>query len=227
LKILIAKEVINEYINTTSRKLNKQVKSIVEAIPKSNVELPDYEVESSTESSSVPFATASPAYVPSEAEIGEVDTSGYNPFDNTNSVPSATGSPAYFPSNSPINNNNSSDYNVMAGGGGGGGERGSDLDSFFETLPENRKEQILSLPNSEDQKIVLQNIYNSLIDELIVSDTVFGTTKKVEYYKTHFTNPNSFGIIPKITVISCSDLISNSINRLNSKLSIDELNMIN
>jgi len=154
-------EVINEYINTTSRKLNKQVKSIVEAIPKSNVELPDYEVESSTESSSVPFATASPAYVPSEAEIGEVDTSGYNPFDNTNSVPSATGSPAYFPSNSPINNNNSSDYNVMAGGGGGG-ERGSDLDSFFETLPENRKEQILSLPNSEDQKIVLQNIYNSL-----------------------------------------------------------------
>jgi ribose-phosphate pyrophosphokinase len=73
----------------------------------------------------------------------------------------------------------------------------------------------------------LENIYNSLIDELIVSDTVFGTTKKVEYYKTHFTNPNSFGIIPKITVISCSDLISNSINRLNSKLSIDELNMIN
>ena len=72
----------------------------------------------------------------------------------------------------------------------------------------------------------LENIYNSSIDELIVSDTVFGTMEKVEYYNRHFTTPNSSGIIPKITVISCSDLISNSIKRLNSKLSINELNMI-
>lgn len=72
----------------------------------------------------------------------------------------------------------------------------------------------------------LQNIYNSSIDELIVSDTVFGTNNKIDYYNNHFKNPNSSGIIPKITVISCSDLIANSIARLNNKLSINDLNMI-
>ena len=72
----------------------------------------------------------------------------------------------------------------------------------------------------------LENIYNSEIDEIIVSDTVFETTKKVEFYNRNFNTPNSYGIIPKITVVSCSGLISNSIKRLNSKLSINDLNMI-
>jgi len=73
---------------------------------------------------------------------------------------------------------------------------------------------------------VLENIYNSAIDELIISDTVFGTNQKVnEYYSTYKT-PNSVGIIPKITIISSSELISNSIQRLNNKLSINDLNMI-
>lgn len=72
----------------------------------------------------------------------------------------------------------------------------------------------------------LENIYNSAIDELIISDTVFETNKKVDFYNNHFNKPNSLGIIPKITVVSCSTLISNSIKRLNSKLSIHELNVI-
>lgn len=72
----------------------------------------------------------------------------------------------------------------------------------------------------------LENIYNSAIDELIISDTVFETNKKVDFYNTNFNKPNQLGIIPKITVISCSNLISNSIKRMNSKLSIHELNAI-
>jgi ribose-phosphate pyrophosphokinase len=72
----------------------------------------------------------------------------------------------------------------------------------------------------------LESIYNSSIDELIVSDTVFDTNKKVDFYNSHFNTPNSSGIIPKITIISCSDLIANSIKRLNNKLSINDLNMI-
>ena len=72
----------------------------------------------------------------------------------------------------------------------------------------------------------LENIYNSCIDELIVSDTVFGTNKKVNLYYRIYNKPNSFGFIPRITVISCAELISNSIQRLNNKMSINDLNMI-
>jgi ribose-phosphate pyrophosphokinase len=73
---------------------------------------------------------------------------------------------------------------------------------------------------------VLENIYNSAIDELIISDTVFGTNQKVNEYYSKYKTPNSVGIIPKITIISSSELISNSIQRLNNKLSINDLNMI-
>lgn len=72
----------------------------------------------------------------------------------------------------------------------------------------------------------LENIYNSSIDELIVSDTVLDTYKKVEIYKELYTKPNESNLLPSITVISCSNLISNSIHRLNNKLSINELNMV-
>lgn len=72
----------------------------------------------------------------------------------------------------------------------------------------------------------LENIYNSSIDELIVSDTVFGTNKKVDLYYQIYNKPNSFGFLPRITVISCAELISNSIQRLNNKMSINDLNMI-
>lgn len=72
----------------------------------------------------------------------------------------------------------------------------------------------------------LENIYHSAIDELIVSDTVFGTTEKVKHYNDFFKSPNSYGILPTITIVSCSDLISDSVQRLNNKLSIHDLNMI-
>jgi ribose-phosphate pyrophosphokinase len=70
----------------------------------------------------------------------------------------------------------------------------------------------------------LENIFNSAIDELIVSDTVAKTYEKVELYESKFTSKNSFGIIPKIKVVSSAELISNSIQRLNQRMSINELN---
>ena len=72
----------------------------------------------------------------------------------------------------------------------------------------------------------LKNIYDSAIDELVVSDTVFGTMEKIELYNKTYTEPNAIGILPKITAISCSDLISTSIQRLNNKMSIYDLNVI-
>lgn len=72
----------------------------------------------------------------------------------------------------------------------------------------------------------LENIYNSAINELVISDTVYGTYEKVKEYKRLYTIPNSLGILPKITIISCSDFLSETIQRLNSHRSIDELNMV-
>jgi ribose-phosphate pyrophosphokinase len=74
---------------------------------------------------------------------------------------------------------------------------------------------------------VIENIYNSAIDKLYISDTVYGTSTKVEAYY-NYTNQinNKFGIIPKIEIISCSNLLAESIKRLNNKLSINDLNMI-
>lgn len=73
----------------------------------------------------------------------------------------------------------------------------------------------------------LQNIYNSAINELVVSDTVFGTVNKIRQYKEQYTQPNSIGILPEITIVSCSEIISNSVQRLNNRMSIYDLNAIN
>ena len=212
-------EVINEFINTTNRKLNKPVKSIVEAIPESKIELPEYEneqVESSV--SSVPFATGSPAYIPTEAEIGEIDMAGYNPFSDNDSVPTATGSPAYLPSNSPINNykgnSNSPEYDVMAGGGG--------LNSFFETLPENRKQQILSLPNPQDQKIVLQNIYNSLNNKDTntsssnSSNSNNNSSENTSFKITRFQDKEEVITNPKTSILEVEELKPDTSNKSES-----------
>jgi ribose-phosphate pyrophosphokinase len=72
----------------------------------------------------------------------------------------------------------------------------------------------------------LENIYNSAITELVVSDSVSGTYEKVELYNKLYTKPNEFGILPKITVISCADFLAETINRLNNKKSINELNTV-
>lgn len=72
----------------------------------------------------------------------------------------------------------------------------------------------------------LENIYNSAINDLVISDTVYGTYEKVKEYNRLYTTPNSLGILPKITIISCSDFLSETIQRLNSHRSIDELNMV-
>lgn len=72
----------------------------------------------------------------------------------------------------------------------------------------------------------LENIYNSAINELVISDTVYGTYEKIKEYNRLYTTPNSLGILPKITLISCADFLSQTIQRLNSRRSIDELNMV-
>jgi ribose-phosphate pyrophosphokinase len=82
------------------------------------------------------------------------------------------------------------------------------------------------IPHFVSSGNALNNIYNSAIDELIVSDTVFGAAEKIEIYNKKFNTPNSIGILPKISLVSCDQLLSNSIQRLVSKLSINELNMI-
>ena len=70
----------------------------------------------------------------------------------------------------------------------------------------------------------LENIYNSALTELIVSDTVYGTYEKIQEYNRLYTTPNKFGIIPKLSIISCSDLLTETIIRLNNHKSIAELN---
>ena len=70
----------------------------------------------------------------------------------------------------------------------------------------------------------LENIYNSAINELVISDTVYGTEEKVKLYNETYTTPNHFGFIPKITIISCADFLAETINRLNNHKSISEIN---
>lgn len=82
------------------------------------------------------------------------------------------------------------------------------------------------IPHFVSSGNALYNIYNSAIDELIVSDTVYGADEKISEYNEMYNKPNEFGILPKITLVSCADLLSNSIQRLTSKLSINELNML-
>lgn len=71
-----------------------------------------------------------------------------------------------------------------------------------------------------------ENIYNSALTELVISDTVRGTYEKVEYYNGKYTEPNKFGIIPRINIISSSEFLSETIERLNNKKSINELNTV-
>lgn len=72
----------------------------------------------------------------------------------------------------------------------------------------------------------LENIYNSPIDELIISDSVSGTYEKIDEYNRIYTKPNEFGILPKITIISCADFLVESNIRLNNHRSINELNVV-
>ncbi len=72
----------------------------------------------------------------------------------------------------------------------------------------------------------LENIYNSGLDEIIISDTVIGTYEKVEKYNETYKEINKFGILPKIIIISCSDFLSETIFRLHNHKSINELNTI-
>ena len=72
----------------------------------------------------------------------------------------------------------------------------------------------------------LENIYNSALTELVVSDSVLGTYEKVAKYNELYTTPNQFGILPKITIISCADVLAETITRLNNRRSINELNTV-
>ncbi len=65
----------------------------------------------------------------------------------------------------------------------------------------------------------LENISQSSLTELIVSDTIPNVYDKLELYKDLKSDT-------KISVISCSDLISNSIEKLMKHESINELNSI-
>ena len=72
----------------------------------------------------------------------------------------------------------------------------------------------------------MQNLYNSQITELIVSDTVSGVYRKLEDYNRYNDLFEEYGIkIPKIIVISSAELLSGSIDRLIKHESINELNV--
>lgn len=64
----------------------------------------------------------------------------------------------------------------------------------------------------------MQNIANSCLSELIVSDTIVSVYDKIKHYNKDYTDK------PKISVISCSDLLTTSINKIICKESINELN---
>lgn len=66
----------------------------------------------------------------------------------------------------------------------------------------------------------MDNIKNSPLTELIMSDTIVSVYEKVDKYN----EDNKDICCPKISIISCSDLISTSIERLIKKESINELN---
>ena len=212
------------------------MKSVVEEIPKDILELPGYEVdESPSTSSSVPFAPgSSPAYVPTEAELGEIDMNGYNPFADSDSVPFAPGSPAYVPTAAELGdidmggydpfantNSGSSEYDFLKGGSS------STLNSFFESLPENRKQQILSLPNPQDQKMVLQNIYNSLNNNTSSSNSNSNNTSNNSGEKmTRFRDQEEIITNPKTSILQVEELKPdiNNESESKSKSESDDLN---
>jgi DNA-directed RNA polymerase II subunit RPB2 len=186
-------QTINNYINQLNQKIGKSVKPTI--VPEEKPQYPDIRergedseesVSVSTEpgtpgypssQESVPWATGSPAYMPPSDEIVSMGSgsSAYNPL-SQESVPWATGSPAYMPPSDEIgsigsgssaynpfenvetSNSNSYNQNVIQTGN-------SELDNLFLSLPENRKNQILSLGSKEQQINLLENINNSLQKE--------------------------------------------------------------
>jgi hypothetical protein len=93
-------EVVNNYIQNINLKLGKPNKNII--IPEEKPELPEVEGQTITpvSSSSVPWATASPAYMPPSDELSlDTGSPGYRPS-SSSSVPWATASPAYIPPSS-------------------------------------------------------------------------------------------------------------------------------
>jgi hypothetical protein len=143
-------EVINNYVNTMNQKLKKSVTGI--QIPDEKPILPEEEEnDKSTKSSetseeSVPWATGSPAYMPPSDE----------------SIPWATGSPAYMPSSNEFDKEKetSSGYNPNMSEENDFGS--VSLNDLFKTLPENRKLQVLSIENKEQQIALLKNILSSI-----------------------------------------------------------------
>lgn len=97
-------EVVNNYIQNMNQKLGKPNKNII--IPEEKPELPEVEGETgspdykpnSSSSSSVPWATASPAFMPpSSNELPPATGSPVYRPSSSSSVPWATASPAYIP----------------------------------------------------------------------------------------------------------------------------------
>ena len=67
----------------------------------------------------------------------------------------------------------------------------------------------------------METISKSPLSELIVSDTIVSVYDKVNYYNTEICSKIE---CPKISIISCSNLLTNSIARLIKHESINELN---
>jgi len=67
----------------------------------------------------------------------------------------------------------------------------------------------------------METISKSPLTELIVSDTIVSVYDKVNYYNTEICSKIQ---CPKISIISCSNLLTNSIARLIKHESINELN---
>jgi hypothetical protein len=149
-------EVINNYVNTMNQKLKKSVAGI--QIPDEKPIHPEEEHVSTDES--VPTAPGSPAYMPPSTD---------------ESVPWATGSPAYMPSNDWVKEENSSsgydpnkeenisiEYNPNTSDENENDFGSVSLNDLFKTLPENRKLQVLSIENKEQQVDLLKNILSSM-----------------------------------------------------------------
>lgn len=78
------------------------------------------------------------------------------------------------------------------------------------------------IPHGVLSKGSLDNLYNSSLTELVITDSVNGSEEKLTFYNKNYPDPK-----PKFTIISCSDIISKSIDSLINKKSINELNEIN
>ena len=73
--------------------------------------------------------------------------------------------------------------------------------------------------------ISMSNINESPLKELIVSDTITSVYKKVYKYNQEMCWNKSGKLSPKINIISCGDLLSNSIENILKKISINDINL--